>query len=142
MSRMNASLAAGTPTKRERGWATACHRLFTVCQLASPFAGSWGPLLFLVSLAVTGGLAWRGRATSSFVAEHARESLQFQLIVVAVFLAAYCVNRVQPGPDNPTVLVIVVVGTEIGALCLSWIAAERASLGAAYRYPVSLRIGR
>jgi uncharacterized Tic20 family protein len=138
---MDAVFADRLRTKRERGWASAPHRLFVVCLLASHFAGSWGALFYLVSLAAAGLLAWRERATSPFVAEHAKESFQFQLMVFAVFLAAYCVNRARPEPDNPLILVVVVLGTEFSALWLSWIAGERAWLGVEYRYPVSVRIG-
>jgi uncharacterized Tic20 family protein len=138
---MDAVFADRLPTKLERGWASAPHRLFAVSLLAAHFAGIWGALLYLVSLTVAALLAWRDRATSPFVAGHARESFQFQLMVFAVFLAAYCVNRARPESDNPLILVVVVLGAEFSALWLSWIAGERAWLGTEYRYPVSLRIG-
>jgi uncharacterized Tic20 family protein len=141
MTRMDAFVADRLHTKRERMWASTPHRMFAVCLLAAQFAGAWGPLLYLAPLVVAGLLVWRPRATSAFVAEHAKESFQFQLMVYAVFLAAYCVNRARPEPDNPTILVVVVLGAEFSALWLSWIAGERAWLGSEYRYPVSLRIG-
>ncbi|HET6463897.1 MAG TPA: DUF4870 domain-containing protein, partial [Candidatus Krumholzibacteria bacterium] len=73
------------------------------------------------------------RDQSAFVAEHAREALNFNITVVLAALV--CI-----------LLMLVFVGFILGAvLFIAWlvptlIAAIKASEGAVYRYPVSLRL--
>ena len=73
------------------------------------------------------------RDQSAFVAEHAREALNFNITVVLAALVCM-------------LLMLVFVGFILGAalfiawLVLTLIAAIKASEGAVYRYPVSLRL--
>jgi hypothetical protein len=93
-----------------------------------------GLVVWLVGC-VLGPLAvWISRRDqSAFVAEHAREALNFNITVVLAALVCM-------------LLMLVFVGFILGAalfiawLVLTLIAAIKASEGAVYRYPVSLRL--
>ena len=118
-----ASVSGTAPTENERTWGMLAH-LSALAGLIIPLVGNVvGPLV--VSIA-------RGDQ-SSFVGAHAKEALNFNITVTLAALACF-------------LLMLVFVGFLLGsALFIAWlvmtlIAAIRASEGAAYRYPFSLRL--
>ena len=112
-----------TPTETDRTWAMLAH-LSALAGLVVWLVGCvLGPLAVWISR----------RYQSAFVAEHAREALNFNITVVLAALVCM-------------LLMLVFVGFILGAalfiawLVLTLIAAIKASEGAVYRYPVSLRL--
>jgi len=111
------------PSESERTWAMLAH-----------LAALAGIVVWLVG-AILGPLAvWIARRDESeFVAEHAREALNFNITVA--------IGAVMCG-----LLMLVFIGFILGAalfiawLVLTLIAAIKASEGQHYRYPVSLRL--
>jgi uncharacterized protein len=124
MNEPNAAPAPATPpTENERTWGMLAH-LSALCGLIIPLLGNvLGPLLVSVARS----------DQSPFVAAHAKEALNFNITVsLAAIVCA--------------LLMLVFIGFLFGvALFVAWlvmtlIAAIRASEGALYRYPVSLRL--
>jgi len=118
-----ASVSGTAPTENERTWGMLAH-LSALVGLVIPLIGNvLGPLV--VSIARSD--------QSAFVAAHAKEALNFNISVTLA--AVLC-----------TLLMLVFVGFLLGsALFIAWlvmtlIAAIKASEGAAYRYPFSLRL--
>jgi uncharacterized Tic20 family protein len=124
MSDPNSIAASGAaPTENERTWGMLAH-LSALVGLVIPLIGNvLGPLV--VSIARSD--------QSAFVAAHAKEALNFNISVTLAALLC-------------TLLMLVFVGFLLGsALFIAWlvmtlIAAIKASEGAAYRYPFSLRL--
>jgi len=124
MSEPHTSPVSGAaPTENERTWGMLAH-LSALAGLVIPLVGNvLGPLL--VSIARSD--------QSVFVAAHAKEALNFNISVTLAALVC-------------TLLMLVFVGFLLGsALFIAWlvmtlIAAIKASEGAAYRYPFSLRL--
>src|SRR5437764_2023047 len=124
MTEATQASAPGTaPTENERTWGMLAH-LSALVGLVIPLVGNvLGPLL--VSIARSD--------QSVFVAAHAKEALNFNISVTLAALVC-------------TLLMLVFVGFLRGsALFIAWlvmtlIAAIKASEGAAYRYPFSLRL--
>jgi uncharacterized Tic20 family protein len=111
------------PTENDRTWAMLAH-LAALAGLVLPLIGNvLGPLFVSIG---------RGDQ-SAFVAAHAREALNFNITVTLA--AVVC-----------ALLMLVFVGfLLLSALFIAWlvmtlIAAIKASEGASYRYPFSLRI--
>jgi uncharacterized protein len=111
------------PTEKERTWGMLAH-LSALAGLVVPLAGIVvGPLIVWLSR----------RDESQFVAEHAKEALNFNISVLLGALACMF-------------LMLVFVGFLLGtALFIAWlvmmlIAAIKASEGHPYRYPFSLRL--
>ena len=124
MSDPNSTAASGAaPTENERTWGMLAH-LSALVGLVIPLIGNvLGPLV--VSIARSD--------QSAFVAAHAKEALNFNISVTLAALLC-------------TLLMLVFVGFLLGsALFIAWlvitlIASIKASEGAAYRYPFSLRL--
>jgi uncharacterized protein len=124
MSDPNSTAASGAaPTENERTWGMLAH-LSALAGLVIPLIGNvLGPLV--VSIARSD--------QSAFVAAHAKEALNFNISVTLAALLC-------------TLLMLVFVGFLLGsALFIAWlvmtlIAAIKASEGAAYHYPFSLRL--
>jgi uncharacterized Tic20 family protein len=120
----NSPAAPGAaPTEKERTWAMLAHLAALVGLVVPLFGIVLGPLaVWLVK-----------RDESEFVAEHAKEALNFNISVLIGAIA--CV-----------LLMLVFVGFLLGtALFIAWlvltlIAAIKASEGHIYRYPISLRL--
>jgi uncharacterized Tic20 family protein len=111
------------PTENERTWGMLAH----LSALA-------GVVVWLLGC-VLGPLAvylWR-RDNSQFVAEHAREALNFNITVALAALVCLALMVVFVGFILGTALFI-------GWLVLTLVAAIRASEGERYRYPLSLRL--
>lgn len=117
-----ASVSGTAPTENERTWGMLAH-LSALAGLIIPLVGNVvGPLVVSIARA----------DQSSFVGAHAKEALNFNITVTLA--AVVCV-----------LLMLVFVGFLLGsALFIAWlvmtlIAAIKASEGATYRYPFSLR---
>ena len=124
MSDPNSTAASGAaPTENERTWGMLAH-LSALVGLLIPLIGNvLGPLVVTIARS----------DQSAFVAAHAKEALNFNIsVTLAALLCA--------------LLMLVFVGFLLGsALFIAWlvmtlIAAIKASEGAAYRYPFSLRL--
>ena len=124
MSDPNSSPVSGAvPTENERTWGMLAH-LSALVGLVIPLIGNvLGPL----------GVSIARADQSAFVAAHAKEALNFNISVTLA--AVVC-----------ALLMLVFIGFLLGsALFIAWlvmtlIAAIKASEGAAYRYPFSLRL--
>lgn len=113
------------PSENERTWGMLAH--------LSALGGLFVPL---VGVVIGPLVVWLARRDDSvFVAEHAREALNFNILVLMAAVA--CI-----------VLMLVFIGFILGSvlfiawLVLTLVAAIRASEGHAYHYPVSLRLIR
>lgn len=109
-----------------RNWAMAAH--------LSSFLGAWVFLAFVGPLVV-----WLLRRDDDpFVAEHAREALNFNLNLLLWLAAAivFVVATIGFG-----LLVVIPIGLVIGLtwLILTVVAAVKASNGERYRYPLTIR---
>ena len=124
MSDPSESPAPGAaPTESERTWGMLAH-LAALVGLVVPMVGNvLGPLAVLLTR----------RDDSAFVTAHVKEALNFNITVTLA--AVVC-----------ALLALVFIGFLLGtALFIAWlvltlIAAIRASEGALYRYPFSLRL--
>jgi uncharacterized Tic20 family protein len=109
----------------ERNWAMIAHLSALAFFLLPPVGGVLGPLVVWLAK----------RDQSPFVAEAAKEALNFNLAVLAAY--AVCL-----------LLALIFIGLLLGAaLLIFWlvmtvVAAIRASEGIHYRYPVTVRIVR
>jgi uncharacterized Tic20 family protein len=115
-------VSAPAPTENERTWGMLAH-LSALAGLVLPLLGNvLGPLAVLIAR----------RDESAFVAAHVKEALNFNITVTMAAVAC-------------GVLALVFIGFLLGtALFIAWlvmtlIAAIKASEGAAYRYPLSVR---
>ncbi len=124
-----------TPTLAERQWAAGAHLgaliLALVTSWAAGIAGAVGALaVWMIK-----------RDESAFVAEHAREALNFNLsmFIYAVVLVAFSVLTLGIG-----LLVAVPLGLLIAVVWLvcTLLAAFRAYDGRTFRYPLSIRMFR
>ena len=112
-----------TPSENERTWGMLAH-----------LSALTGIVVWLVGCVAGPLVVWLARRDqSAFVAEHAREALNFNITIVLA--AIVCM-----------VLMLMFVGFILGAaLFIVWlvftlIAAIKASEGHTYRYPFSLRL--
>jgi uncharacterized Tic20 family protein len=135
MARVNARISL---LRDERKLAAVPHWLFALCLVAGPFAAEWAALKYPLSLVCTAWLLWRTSHSKGFVARHARQSLNLQLSLFVVYVVAYTVNRIRPEPDNPPLLVVIVLGSFVGALAQTWIASTHAAEGDEYRMPFAI----
>lgn len=123
----------GAPGADERQWAMFAHLSALAGALLTGSIGGWGG--FLGPLVI-----WLVKKdTMPYVADQAKEALNFNITVSAVFLVLWIVTFMTfflgiiiTGP------IMFVVG--VGALVLIVIAAIQANEGKAYRYPMSLRL--
>lgn len=120
LSQSNANSALSSEV---RNWAMACH-LAALGGLVFPIVGSiLGPLIvWLVK-----------RESHSFIDEHGKEALNFQITVGIAGLVCFVLIFIFIG-----ILLMFALG--IVALVFTIIAAVKASNGEHYRYPVSLRL--
>jgi uncharacterized protein len=111
------------PTENERTWGMLAHLSALAGVVAWLLGCVLGPLAVYL---------WR-RDNSQFVAEHAREALNFNITVALAALVCLALMVVFVGFILGTALFI-------GWLVLTLVAAIRASEGERYRYPLSLRL--
>jgi uncharacterized Tic20 family protein len=113
----------GTPTADERQWALLAH-------LSGLIASAIGGMAFLGPLVI-----WLVKKDqSAFVADQAKEALNFQIAVTIALL----VGGVIAFLTCVGILLLPVIG--IGSLVFSIIAALEANKGVAYRYPYTIRL--
>ncbi len=124
---------AGVPGQEERQWAMFAHLSALVGGLLTSAIGGWG--FFIGPLVI-----WlMKKDTMPFVADQAKESLNFNITVSAIFLVLLILTIVTLGIGALlTVPVMLVVG--IGALVLIVMASMKANEGVAYRYPFAIRL--
>lgn len=119
----DAPLAAKAPSENERTWGMLAH-LAALAGLVLPLIGNvLGPLVVWLAK----------RDSSAFVGAHAKEALNFNItVVIAAVVCGF--------------LALIFIGFLLGtALFIAWlvmtlIAGIKASEGAPYHYPVSLRL--
>jgi len=120
-------------TSEERNWAMAAHLSALVCALLT----SW---FFGIGGAVGALAVWLiKRDDSTFIAEHAKEALNFNvtMALIALLLIGLTILTLGLGLilTIPAALVIAVVW-----FVCTIIAAMRAKEGVSYRYPFALRL--
>jgi uncharacterized Tic20 family protein len=124
---------AGTPSKDERQWAMFAHLSALLGGLLTSAFGGWG--FFIGPLVI-----WLMKKDEMpFVADQAKEALNFNITVSAIFLILLVLTVVTLGIgiliSGPLMLVV-----GIGALVLIILAAIKANEGVAYRYPLTVRL--
>ena len=124
---------AGVPSPEERQWAMFAHLSALAGGLLTSAIGGWG--FFIGPLVI-----WlMKKDTMPFVADQAKESLNFNITVSAIFLILLILTIVTLGIGALlTVPIMLVVG--IGALVFIVMAAMKANEGVAYRYPFAIRL--
>ncbi len=124
---------AGVPGQEERQWAMFAHLSALVGGLLTSAIGGWG--FFIGPLVI-----WlMKKDTMPFVADQAKEALNFNITVSAIFMVLLILTLVTLGLGALlTIPVALVVG--IGALVLIVMAAMKANEGVAYRYPFTIRL--
>ena len=125
--------SAGGPPQEERQWAMFAHLSALAGGLLTSAIGGWG--FFLGPLVI-----WlMKKDTMPFVADQAKEALNFNITVSAVFLALLVLSLLTLGIGFIVTLpIMLVVG--IAALVLIIMAAIKANDGIAYRYPFTVRL--
>lgn len=125
--------SAGQPPQEERQWAMFAHLSALLGGLLTSAVGGWG--FFLGPL-----LIWlMKKDTMPFVADQAKEALNFSITVSAIFLILLILSFLTLGLGFlVTVPIMLVIG--LGALVLIIMAAIKANEGVAYRYPFALRL--
>ena len=129
-----ASVAAqgGVPAE-ERQWAMFAHLSALAGGLLTSALGGWG--FFLGPLVI-----WlMKKDTMPFVADQAKEALNFNITVSAIFLLLLVLGIVTLGLGFLIAMpIMLIVG--IAALVFIIIAAMKANDGIAYRYPFTIRL--
>ena len=125
--------SAGGPPQEERQWAMFAHLSALAGGLLTSAIGGWG--FFLGPRVI-----WLMKKDSMpFVADQAKESLNFNITVSAIFLLLLIFTILTIGIGALlTEPIAMVVG--IGALVLVILAAIKANDGVAYRYPLTIRL--
>ena len=125
--------SAGGPPQEERQWAMFAHLSALAGGLLTSAIGGWG--FFLGPLVI-----WLMKKDSMpFVADQAKEALNFNITVSAVFLALLVLSLLTLGIGFIITLpIMLIVG--IAALVLIIMAAIKANDGIAYRYPFTIRL--
>ena len=121
-----------TVPAEERQWGMFAHLSMLAAGLLTSAIGGWG--WFLGPLII-----WlMKKDTMPFVADQAKEALNFSLLVTAVFVVLMLLGFLTLGVGFlVTVPVMVIVG--IAALILTIMAAMKANDGVRYRYPINIR---
>ncbi|MCJ0826027.1 DUF4870 domain-containing protein [Luteimonas sp. 50] len=117
----------------ERQWAMFAHLSALAGGLLTSAVGGWG--FFIGPLVI-----WlMKKDTMPFVDDQAKEALNFNIMVTAIFVILLILTILSLGIGALlTVPVMLIVG--IGALVFVIIAAMKANQGIAYRYPVNVRL--
>ncbi len=123
----------GAPAQEERQWAMFAHLSALLGGLVTSAVGGWG--FFLGPLVI-----WLIKKDSMpFVADQAKEALNFNITVSAIFLILLILSLLTLGIGFLiTAPIMLIVG--LAALVLIIMAAVKANEGVAYRYPFALRL--
>jgi len=124
---------SGTPSAEERQWAMFAHLSALLGGLLTGAVGGWGS--FLGPLII-----WLVKKdTMPFVNDQAKEALNFNITVSAIFLVLIILTVFTLGIGAILTLpVALVVG--VTALVFIVIASIKANEGTAYRYPFAIRL--
>lgn len=127
-----ASTASGVPAE-ERQWAMFAHLSALAGGLLTSAIGGWG--FFLGPLVI-----WlMKKETMPFVADQAKEALNFNITVSAAMLVLLVLGVVTLGLGFLIAMpLMLIIG--IAALVFIIIAAMKANDGVAYRYPFTIRL--
>ena len=127
-----ASVASGVPAE-ERQWAMFAHLSALAGGLLTSAIGGWG--FFLGPLVI-----WlMKKDTMPFVADQAKEALNFNITVSAAMLVLVVLGVVTLGLGFLIAMpLMLIIG--IAALVFIVMAAIKANEGVAYRYPFTLRL--
>lgn len=127
-----ASAASGVPAE-ERQWAMFAHLSALAGGLLTSAVGGWG--FFLGPLVI-----WlMKKDTMPFVADQAKEALNFNITVSAVMLVLMVLGVVTLGIGFLIAMpLMLIIG--IAALVFVVMAAIKANDGVAYRYPFTIRL--
>lgn len=127
-----ASAASGVPAE-ERQWAMFAHLSALAGGLLTSAIGGWG--FFLGPLVI-----WlMKKDTMPFVADQAKEALNFNITVSAAMLVLLVLGVVTLGLGFLIAMpLMLIIG--IAALVFIIIAAMKANDGVAYRYPFTIRL--
>ncbi len=128
-----APMESGLPSAEEKQWAMFAHLSALAGVLLTSVVGGWGT--FIGPLVI-----WLVKKdTMPFAASQAKEALNFNIMVSAIFLLLFVFTVVTLGIGALLAFpVMLVVG--IAALIFTIIAAIKANDGVDYRYPVNIRI--
>ena len=123
----------GMPGAEERQWAMFAHLSALVGGLLTGAVGGWGCILGPL-------IIWlMKKDTMPFVDDQAKEALNFNITVGAIFLVLFLFSIMTFGIGMIVTLPLMfIVG--IAALVLIVIAAIRSNEGKAYRYPMTIRL--
>lgn len=126
-------LSSGAPSQEERQWAMFAHLSALLGGLLTSAIGGWG--FFLGPLVI-----WlMKKDTMPFVADQAKEALNFNITVSAIFVILLILSFLTLGLGFLiTVPIMLVIG--LAALVLIIMAAIKANEGVAYRYPFAVRL--
>lgn len=129
----NTTTDADVIPAEERQWAMFAHLSALVAGLLTSFVGGFGCLLGPL-------IIWlMKKDTMPFVADQAKESLNFNITVTAIFLALMILGFITLGIGFVIALPLMfIVG--IAALVLIIMAAVKANDGVRYRYPFTIRL--
>jgi hypothetical protein len=121
-----------TISAEERQWAMFAHLSALAGGLLTSAIGGWG--FFIGPLVI-----WlMKKETMPFVDDQAKEALNFNITVSAIFVVLLILTLVTLGIGALLTLpIMLIVG--IAALVLIIIAAMKANQGIAYRYPMTIR---
>ncbi|MFT4178927.1 MAG: DUF4870 domain-containing protein [Thermomonas sp.] len=124
---------SGTPSQQERQWAMFAHLSALAGGLLTSAMGGWG--FFIGPLVI-----WLMKKDEMpFVGDQAKEALNFNITVSAIFLILLILSILTLGIGLLiTGPIMLIVG--IAALVLTIIAAIKANEGVAYRYPFNVRL--
>lgn len=124
---------SGAPSAEEKQWAMFAHLSALAGGLLTGTFGGWG--FFIGPLVI-----WLVKKdTMPFVNDQAKEALNFNITVSAIFLVLWILTVVTLFIGAVlTFPLMVIVG--IAALVLIVIASMKANEGVAYRYPFSIRL--
>jgi uncharacterized protein len=123
----------GAPSAEEKQWAMFAHLSALAGVLLTSVLGGWGT--FIGPLVI-----WLVKKdTMPFVASQAKEALNFNIMVSAIFLALFIFTIITFGIGALLAFpVMLVIG--LAALIFTIIAAIKANDGIDYRYPVNIRL--
>jgi len=123
----------GMVNAEERQWAMFAHLSALAGGLLTSAIGGWG--FFIGPLVI-----WlMKKDTMPFVADQAKEALNFNITVSGIFLILLILSLLTLGLGFlVTAPIMLILG--IGALVLIIIAAMKANQGIAYRYPFAIRL--
>jgi uncharacterized Tic20 family protein len=126
------SSTTDTVSPEERQWGMFAHLSMLAAGLLTSPLGGWG--WFLGPLII-----WlMKKDTMPFVADQAKEALNFSLLVTGIFVILMALGLLTLGIGFLiTMPIMVIVG--IAALILTIIAAMKANEGIRYRYPFNIR---